>query len=177
MKVDIVHLNGKDLSNIPNSSVDMVATYSVLHHIPDYLGILEEFLRVLKKGGVIYIDHERSDKYWEEIYRENDYHAFELEMKKKSRNEIKKYFVINNYVDLIIRKFFNKRYRREGDIHVFKDDHIEWEKIVSSLTMKGCQIVHEKDYLLFKRNYNISVYNNYKNRISDMHLLVIRKCE
>lgn len=43
----------------------MVATYSVLHHVPDYLKIVDEFVRVLKPGGVIYIDHEVSPSYWE----------------------------------------------------------------------------------------------------------------
>jgi ubiquinone/menaquinone biosynthesis C-methylase UbiE len=52
--VDTILLNGIDLSNITDESVDMVATYSVLHHVPDYIGILSEFMRVLKPGGVIY---------------------------------------------------------------------------------------------------------------------------
>ena len=29
-------LNGQDLSNFPDDTFDMVSTYSVLHHIPDY---------------------------------------------------------------------------------------------------------------------------------------------
>ncbi|MGH7593998.1 MAG: methyltransferase domain-containing protein [Gemmatimonadales bacterium] len=37
-----------NLSNVKDRSVDMVATYSVLHHVPDYLGILPELLRVLR---------------------------------------------------------------------------------------------------------------------------------
>lgn len=170
--VEVVKLNGKDLSNIPDASVDMIAAYSVLHHVPDYLLILKEFLRVLKKGGVIYIDHETSDEYWS---KKNDYIDFELEIKKKSHTESRKYFELNNYIDWIIRKFFNKRYRREGDIHVFKDDHIEWPKITNLLVENGGQILFEKDYLLFKRNYNVTVYNKYKNKISDMHLLIAKK--
>ncbi len=172
-KVETLKLNGKDISNIPDESIDMVATYSVLHHVPDYLSILKEFHRVLKKGGIIYIDHESSEEYWRQ---ENDYNIFKLEMKKKSRIEISKYFMLNNYFDWVIRRFFNKRYRREGDIHVFKDDHIEWRKVIKTLVSEGGEIVFEKDYLLFKRNYNVSVYNKYQNKISDTHLLVIRKC-
>lgn len=34
--VEAVKLNGVDLANIANNSIDMVATYSVLHHVPDY---------------------------------------------------------------------------------------------------------------------------------------------
>lgn len=49
----LLQLNGFDLSSIEDSSLDMVATYSVLHHVPDYLDIVCEFCRVLKPGGVI----------------------------------------------------------------------------------------------------------------------------
>ena len=48
-----------------DGSYDMVATYSVLHHVPDYLRIVEEMARVLKPGGILYLDHEASDSYWE----------------------------------------------------------------------------------------------------------------
>jgi ubiquinone/menaquinone biosynthesis C-methylase UbiE len=170
--VKTVHLNGVDLSNIPNDSVDMVATYSVLHHVPDYLAILKEFMRVLKSGGVIYIDHELSENAWQ---NDGGLNAFELEMKAKSIPELGKYFVLTNYVDWVIRRFINPRYRREGDIHVFEDDHIEWQKVASTLVEAGGEVLLEKDYLLFKRNYDVSVYNSYMNKIGDMHFLVARK--
>ena len=62
--MEVILINGKDISNIEDESVDIVALYSVLHHIPDYLGILKGFTRVLKRGGIIYIDHESSERYW-----------------------------------------------------------------------------------------------------------------
>lgn len=170
--VKTVRLNGVDLSNIPNDSVDMVATYSVLHHVPDYLGILKEFMRVLKSGGVIYIDHEHSENAWA---KDSGLKAFELEMKGRSIPEPGKYFMFTNYVDWAIRKFINPRYRREGDIHVFEDDHVEWKKVASTLVEAGGEILLEKDYLLFKRNYDVSVFNAYMNKIDDMHFLVARK--
>jgi len=170
-KVETVKLNGKDLSNIPDESVDMLATYSVLHHIPDYLSILKEFLRVLKKGGIIYIDHESSS----EIWTKNDEHrAFKKEIKKNKLIN-KNYLVLTNYFDWIIRKFINPRYRREGDIHVFPDDHIEWGKVINTLQEEGGSVVFEKDYLLYRRNYDKIVFEKYKNKINDMHLCVIKK--
>lgn len=171
-KVDAIKLNGLNLSNIPNESIDLVATYSVLHHVPDYLGILKEFMRVLKPGGVVYIDHEYSNEFWDDsqVYRD-----FVLEMKKSTGINWGKYFVLTNYYDGLIRRFVNPRYQREGDIHVFADDHIEWSRIVDSLMRAGGQIVTSKDYLLFRRNYEVSVYNAYKNKTTDMHLLVVRK--
>lgn len=171
-KVETVPLNGVDLSNIPSESVDMVATYSVLHHVPDYLGILKEFMRVLKRGGVVYIDHEQSEEFWlkGEVYSE-----FELEMKKVSKPEFGKYFIFTNYLDWLIRRFVNPKYHREGDIHVFEDDHIEWGEVVAILLKEGARVVLSKDYLLFKRNYDQTIYNAYKEKTSDMHVLVVRK--
>ena len=45
----------------PDNSFDVVATYSVLHHIPDYLFAVQEMMRVTKLGGVIFIDHEANE--------------------------------------------------------------------------------------------------------------------
>ena len=43
---------------------DLITCYSVLHHLPDYITALEGLSVFLKKGGVIYIDHEASPFYW-----------------------------------------------------------------------------------------------------------------
>jgi len=43
---------------------DVVTCYSVLHHLPDYVGALHYLSIFLKKGGVIYLDHEASPFYW-----------------------------------------------------------------------------------------------------------------
>ncbi len=43
---------------------DLITCYSVLHHLPDYLGAIQTLSAFLKKGGVIYIDHEASPYYW-----------------------------------------------------------------------------------------------------------------
>jgi ubiquinone/menaquinone biosynthesis C-methylase UbiE len=171
-KVETIKLNGLDLSNIPNASVDMVAAYSVLHHIPDYLSILREFMRVLKPGGVIFLDHELSEEFW---LKSQIYHNFEFEMKKFIPVNYQKYFVLGNYYDWLIRRFVNPRYHREGDIHVFEDDHVEWSRVVDSLVAAGGEVVVNKSYLLFRRNYDVGIYDAYKDRTADMHLLVARK--
>jgi 2-polyprenyl-3-methyl-5-hydroxy-6-metoxy-1,4-benzoquinol methylase len=43
---------------------DLITSYSVLHHLPDYTVALQILAGLLKKGGVIYIDHEASPFYW-----------------------------------------------------------------------------------------------------------------
>ena len=44
---------------------DLIVSYSVLHHLPDYQSALTTLCGFLKKGGVIYIDHEASPYYWQ----------------------------------------------------------------------------------------------------------------
>jgi len=46
------------------SKFDLITCYSVLHHLPDYVDALRCLSVFLKKGGVIYIDHEASPFYW-----------------------------------------------------------------------------------------------------------------
>ena len=43
---------------------DLVTSYSVLHHLPDYLAALKTLTLFVKKGGLMYIDHEASPSYW-----------------------------------------------------------------------------------------------------------------
>lgn len=142
-------LNGENLSNIKDDSFDMVATYSVLHHVPDYLKIVDEFVRVLKPGGVIYIDHEVSPSYWEindtyQSYLEElggDFgrnHLYELGITEKVSvlSRLSSLLSVASWKRLI-RMFARIEHEQlpdgEGDIHVYKHDHIEWEEIKSKL--------------------------------------------
>jgi ubiquinone/menaquinone biosynthesis C-methylase UbiE len=43
---------------------DLITFYSVLHHLPDYDTELKTVSAYLKKGGIMYIDHEASPFYW-----------------------------------------------------------------------------------------------------------------
>lgn len=42
----------------PDGCFDMVSAYSLLHHLPSFSKPISEISRVLKEGGIIYIDHE-----------------------------------------------------------------------------------------------------------------------
>ncbi len=46
------------------SEFDLITSYSVLHHLPDYESALKTLCGFLRKGGVVYIDHEASPYYW-----------------------------------------------------------------------------------------------------------------
>lgn len=171
-RVDTAKLNGVDLSGIPDESVDMVATYSVLHHVPDYLGILGEFLRALRPGGIVFIDHEASEEVWQPTPERA---AFLSEMNAVIGCRLCKYLKPKNYIDWFIRNFFNPRYQAEGDIHVYDDDHIEWAEVKNSLINAGAEILLEKDYLLYRRGYDDVVYRKHSQSTRDTHLLVARK--
>jgi ubiquinone/menaquinone biosynthesis C-methylase UbiE len=45
---------------------DLITSYSVLHHLPDYASTLQRLTVFLKKGGVMYLDHEASPFYWKD---------------------------------------------------------------------------------------------------------------
>jgi ubiquinone/menaquinone biosynthesis C-methylase UbiE len=170
---DVLAINGKDLSGVEDARFDLVATYSVLHHVPDYLGIVGEMCRVLKPGGVIYIDHEVHESYYD---RTNEY----VEFLSKARPAVNLRRYLKLLLDVrgyrhIIRRLINPRYKREGDIHVWPDDHIEWDKIEQLLISEGFEVVLKEDYLLYKSIYDVDVYNEYKNKCVDERLLVARK--
>jgi SAM-dependent methyltransferase len=39
---------------------DLIVCYSVLHHLPNYGGVIERLSSFLRRGGIIYLDHESS---------------------------------------------------------------------------------------------------------------------
>lgn len=170
---ETLKINGKDLSGVNDDSFDMVATYSVLHHVPDYLGIVVEMCRVVKPGGIVFIDHEVPESYYN---RTEEYNEF----LRKARPAVnyKRYFRLLSDVrgyKHIVKRLLNPRYKPEGDIHVWPDDHIEWDKIEQLLVSKGCEIVLKQDYLLYKSIYNLDVYNEYKSRCVDQRMIIARR--
>jgi ubiquinone/menaquinone biosynthesis C-methylase UbiE len=62
-KLTVVNSPIEDLA-FEAGTFDLIVGYSVLHHLPDYVGALRTLTEFLKKGGVIYIDHEASPFYW-----------------------------------------------------------------------------------------------------------------
>jgi len=170
---EILTVNGRDLSNVPDNRFDLAATYSVLHHVPDYLHIVREMCRVLKPGGVIYIDHEANESYFN---RPKEY----VEFLRKARPiiNVKRYIGllldVRGYIH-IVRRIMNPRYKREGDIHVWPDDHVEWDKIEQLLVSQGLDIVLKQDYLLYKNQYDLDVYNGYKDKCADERVLIAKK--
>jgi ubiquinone/menaquinone biosynthesis C-methylase UbiE len=171
--VDTLEIGGADLVGVPDACFDLVVTYSVLHHVPDYLAIVREMGRVLKPGGVLYLDHEVTEDYYQRppVY---------VEFLQKARPRVDWRRLLSLVLDVrgyihIVRRLANPRYKKEGDIHVWPDDHIEWDKIEQVLAAQGFEVVLKHDYLLYKAIYDLQVYNEYKDRCADERVLIARK--
>lgn len=161
-----------------DNSFDIVATYSVLHHIPDYLFTIKEFIRVLKPGGYIYIDHEANEHKWKPNTFLKEYNnltrqtPFEHFIKLLKTGEL---FTQNFLKSALIISFLNKRYKREGDIHVWMDDHIDWLKIFKILAENNCSVIEDIDYLMYKPKCQLQWYEKYKNNCTDTKYVFIEK--
>ncbi|RPI68094.1 MAG: class I SAM-dependent methyltransferase [Ignavibacteriae bacterium] len=166
-------LNGVDLSEIPDASFDLAATYSVLHHIPDYILIVQEMARIVKPGGIVYLDHERCERYYQ-----ND------AVLQRFFTLTKEHLTVRWYISQLLRpawwvkrwkKTLNPRYQEEGDIHVWPDDHIEWPRIRETLQHAGMKIERDHSYLHFQSRYDRGVYEQYRSQCEDMRVLIARK--
>jgi SAM-dependent methyltransferase len=165
-------LNGRDLSEVQNDSFDMVCLYSVLHHIPDYLSSLNEIVRVTKAGGIIYIDHDLNPNYWLDNKELNN---FRNEIPKKTNflyclNIFNPKWYIKKY-----NKIRNPRWQAEGDIHVWYDDHIQWDEIDNLMNSSNMDRIYLKDYLSYSSSYPEYIYNKYKDKCSDMRCAIYKK--
>ena len=167
--LETLKIDGQNLSNIENNRFDFVAAYSVLHHVPDYLQIIKEMIRVTKQGGIIYLDHEVNESYWN---RNKEYVEF-LQLALPQKNW-KRFLKLSNYISKI-RQIINPRCQPEGDIHVWPDDHIEWNKIDNLLIIHGCTIVLKEDYLLYREGCPVNIYQAYKSKCNDARVLIARK--
>lgn len=166
--------------NLPfkDNTFDIIATYSVLHHIPDYLITVKEMIRVTKSWWLIFIDHEANDN----NYNPDKYLSEYNKIVKQTRFEhIKKLFKTWELFSFIflktifIKLFINKRYEREWDIHVWKDDHIEWDKIKKIILDNSCEIIEEKDYLWYIPKISLENFQKYASKCNNTKYLIFRK--
>jgi SAM-dependent methyltransferase len=129
-RVPTLRLNGRDLDGVPDASFDLVAAYSVLHHIPDYLGAVRELARVTAPGGIVYLDHEANDGFWAP---DGCAHLLRMEWQDRrlaasgmwnpERRRWQRYLMPSKYA-LGVRLLFDPDYLfgSEGDIHVWAED-------------------------------------------------------
>lgn len=173
-------LNGKDFSGLPNNAFDLAAVYSVLHHIPDYIGALKNMTHLCKPNGLIFIDHEVSEEFWNQppVYK-----AFLKEVnpfKPKDKISINQK-VIGRLRNTGLFGFLGRtnplhpKFQYLGDIHVWPDEHIEWKLIEQTLLDLNFEIVYNKKYLHYKNYYPIEIYNKFKDQCVDHQILICQK--
>jgi SAM-dependent methyltransferase len=179
-------LNGRDLSELPDASLDFAATYSVLHHVPDYLHAVGEMARVVRPGGVVYIDHEVCAGHWDPSPALQDYRraiapppppppsplrflspatylrkAREvLDPRERERRRLRRE---------------NPRWREEGDIHVFPDDHVEWARVEAVLASSGFEVVFKREFLHYSARHDRATWERYRDCCADMCVLAARR--
>jgi ubiquinone/menaquinone biosynthesis C-methylase UbiE len=54
---------------LPDGYFDLVSSYAFIHHVENYRHVLEEAYRVLRKGGVLYVDLEPNREFWRVMSR------------------------------------------------------------------------------------------------------------
>jgi hypothetical protein len=134
--------------------------------------------RVVRPGGYVYIDHEFSDGWWSGDACLGEYRAATrlspgMHVYKLLRTGEAFSFAFAKTV--FMKLFVNRRYEREGDIHVWPDDHIEWDRIAAVLEESATPIVKSCEYLLYRPRGGESLYQRYRDRCSDLRYVFARK--
>lgn len=62
-----LHVGVAEQLPFPDESFDLVTAYSVLHHLADHRPALAEAARVLRPGGMLYVDLEPNRSFWRAI--------------------------------------------------------------------------------------------------------------
>lgn len=178
--VTTLRIGGDGLPEIGDAEFDVAAAYSVLHHVPDYLGMVEELYRVVRPGGVVFLDHESSDAVWA---REPALLAFQQALEDRrhpgwwhpGRKRWQRYLMPSKYVFAVRQRIDPLFWLDEADIHVWPADHIEWAEVERVLRARGAEILRAEDYLVFRDGYPPDLYEAHRGRCDDMRLLVARK--
>lgn len=172
----VLQLNGHDLQPVPDGAFDVVAAYSVLHHVPDYVALVREMARAVAPGGAVLIDHERTDESWMSPGYAEFLRAAVVWPARRWWYWLQPSRYWRRLRPLLEwRRWGNPRWIAEGDLHVWPDDHIEWARIERELAAGGCDVVAREPYLHFEPRYRREAWESWRDRTSDMQLLIARR--
>jgi SAM-dependent methyltransferase len=170
-------LNGTDLRPLADASVDLVAAYSVLHHVPDYLALVDELARVVRPGGVVHIEHEKAPANWAggEALVRFFAEAVVWPEKRWTRFVDPRTYWRRIRPYLIWQRWRDARWMPEGDLHIWPDDHIEWDAVESRLLAAGCEAVIREDHLAYEPRYDRTVWERARHHVADTRMFVARR--
>jgi SAM-dependent methyltransferase len=176
-------LGGLALDGVDDGSFDIVSAYSVLHHVPDYLAMVEEIVRVLRPGGIAFIDHEASDEFWRKDGCLKEFERAVQEARRSrpglwnpDRRRWQRFLIPSKYLFAWRLRFRpEKIFCVEGDIHTWAADHVEWSAVEGRLVAAGAEVVGAEEYLVLREDYPRAVWERYRERCSDMRTLSARK--
>jgi hypothetical protein len=138
---------------------------------------VNELVRVLKPGGLLYIDHEFNVNHWKPDVVLAEYHALTSYSILDRLAQLVRHgdlFSLSLYKTALIKLFVDRRYEREGDIHVWPDDYVDWDKVLE-IVCRQCVLVRNEDYLFFRPKGGVALYERLMARCSDMKFVVARK--
>lgn len=169
-------IDGRTLGVFADASFDVVACYSVLHHVPDYVALVGEMARVVRPGGLVYIDHERHDASWHDPVRAQcmrELHVFPPKRWTRFLDPRKYWNRLRPRLQW--QRWFDRRWMPEGDLHIWPDDHIEWARVEARARAAGVVPELVRDHLLFEAHYDRAAWERWKDRVTDYRMWVGRK--
>jgi SAM-dependent methyltransferase len=172
-RCDVLQLTGRG-NDLATGGFDLVGVYSVLHHVPDYVTTVKELMRSLRPGGVLFIDHESSPSAWRPDAERDAWHKNGRRRVPWLRERLELAMSLSWYA-YRLRRLRDPHASLEGDIHVWQDDHIEWDRVESAVREEGGRSLHVIDYLLYRRSYGAQAYERYRRLCEDTRCFIARK--
>ena len=176
-------VNGQDLAGVEGESFDLACAYSVLHHVPDYLAMVDEMARVARPGGLVFLDHEANENFWDKsscfwrlLDAVEEHHRSRRGPWNPRRWPWQRYLMPSRYYARV-RRWINPAYPWdiEGDIHVWDFDHVEWSLVEERLRRAGCEVTTREDYLGYSSEYPDPVWERFAGRCTNMRQTVARR--
>lgn len=173
-------LNGKDFKGLNKDSFDLVAVYSVLHHIPDYLAAVRNMAALCRPNGLIFIDHEVATEFWKPSTAYKSFLKEVNHLKPKDKISFKQK-VVGRLRNTGLFQFLPRtnplhpKFQYLGDIHVWPDEHIQWDLIEQTLKTLNFEPVYTKKYLHYKNYYPLDVFKKYQGKCVDHQIGIFQK--
>lgn len=160
-KMNLIRGQASDLP-FPDDSFDIVTSYSVFHHLPNFSDPISEISRILKEGGIFYIDHEP-------IKRENKWVKFYLKFCDVLNDGLSSGLPPYSGEDGIDREYC------DFHIHNGDDAGLPTSKIVDLFEENEFEIIENKSYLSYGSKKKNLLHPVLKSFLSNEWLIMGKK--